>query len=80
MISQVLTGIQLSYLLELKNQSTDLRNQTMALENQAAADRLNEMMLQYTRESVDDNTTVKLITVFSLVYLPASFIAVSKCK
>ncbi|GAB7347542.1 hypothetical protein MBLNU459_g4435t1 [Dothideomycetes sp. NU459] len=72
----------LSSLLELKNQSVDLRNQTMALENQAAAlenqaaaDRLNEMMLKYTRESVDDNTTVKLITVFTLVYLPASFIA-----
>lgn len=74
-----LTRDQLSYLLGLKNQSMDLRNQTMALKGQADADRLNVMMLNYTRESVDDNTTVKLITVFSLVYLPGSFIAVSTC-
>jgi len=34
-------------------------------------------MLALTQETVDDNATVRVITIFSLIYLPASFVAVS---
>lgn len=34
-------------------------------------------ILRLTQEGVDDNATVKVITVFTLIYLPASFVAVS---
>lgn len=33
-------------------------------------------MLGLTRESVDDSTTVRVVGVVSLIYLPATFIAV----
>ncbi|KAF2136180.1 uncharacterized protein K452DRAFT_322602 [Aplosporella prunicola CBS 121167] len=46
------------------------------LRNQAMADKTNSHMLQLTREGVDDNATVRVITVFTLIYLPATFIAV----
>lgn len=47
------------------------------LRNQQVSDEINRGMLQLTREGVDDNATVRVITVFTLIYLPASFIAVS---
>lgn len=45
------------------------------LRNQSASDKLNNHMLALTQETVDDNATVRVITVFSLIYLPASFVA-----
>lgn len=33
-------------------------------------------MLRLTQESVDDNATVRVITICTLIYLPASFMAV----
>lgn len=60
----MLTLLKLSNLLDLRNQAT--------------SDKTNCHMLQLTREGVDDNATVRVITVFTLIYLPASFIAVSK--
>ncbi|KAF2837145.1 hypothetical protein M501DRAFT_995677 [Patellaria atrata CBS 101060] len=47
------------------------------LQNQAASDKLDNHMLKLTRESVDDNATVRVITFVTLIYLPASFMAVS---
>jgi Mg2+ and Co2+ transporter CorA len=45
------------------------------LQNQGNSGRISSRMLHLTRESVDDNATVKVITVCTLVYLPASFMA-----
>ena len=45
------------------------------LQNQANSDRISTRMLRLTRESVDDNVTVRVITVCTLIYLPASFMA-----
>ena len=33
-------------------------------------------MLSLTQDSVDDSATVRVVTVVTLVYLPASFVAV----
>ena len=55
--------MQIAYALDTKNQ------------DHAAT--LNELMADLTTESVDDNATVTLITVFSLIYLPGSFVGVS---
>ncbi|KAF7502289.1 hypothetical protein GJ744_006168 [Endocarpon pusillum] len=41
---------------------------------QDAAAKLNEHIAGLTTETMDDNATVKLITVFSLIYLPGSFV------
>jgi hypothetical protein len=54
---------QLAQLLDLKNQDT--------------ADKINSNMLRLTEETVEDNATVKVITFFTLLYLPASFVTVS---
>ncbi|KAL2035133.1 hypothetical protein VTO58DRAFT_101050 [Aureobasidium pullulans] len=53
----------------------ELRNQSIELKNQRTAEETNRLMLRLNLKSVDDNTTVKLITIFTLVYLPASFVA-----
>lgn len=46
------------------------------MQSKESSDQINKHMLQLTRESVDDNATVKVITVCTLIYLPASFTAV----
>jgi hypothetical protein len=45
--------------------------------NQANSREISTRILRLTQEGVDDNATVKVITVFTLIYLPASFMAVS---
>lgn len=45
--------------------------------NQFNSRQISEQILDLTHESVEDNATVKVITVFTLIYLPASFMAVS---
>lgn len=47
--------------------------------NQTNSREISTRILGLTQEGVDDNATVKVITVFSLIYLPASFMAVSRC-
>jgi hypothetical protein len=44
--------------------------------NQANSREISTRILGLTQEGVDDNATVKVITVFTLIYLPASFMAV----
>jgi hypothetical protein len=61
---QQLTFMQIAYALDTKNQD--------------AAAVLNGHMANLTTETMDDNATVKLITVFSLIYLPGSFVGVSR--
>ncbi|OAG25013.1 hypothetical protein CC77DRAFT_297181 [Alternaria alternata] len=43
--------------------------------NQANSREISTRILRLTQEGVDDNATVKVITVFTLIYLPASFVA-----
>jgi hypothetical protein len=45
--------------------------------NQTNSREISTRILRLTQEGVDDNATVKVITVFTLIYLPASFMAVS---
>jgi len=45
------------------------------IENQANSREISTRILRLTQEGVDDNATVKVITVFTLIYLPASFMA-----
>jgi hypothetical protein len=45
--------------------------------NQANSREISTRILHLTQEGVDDNATVRVITVFTLIYLPASFMAVS---
>jgi hypothetical protein len=45
--------------------------------NQANSREISTRILGLTQGGVDDNATVKVITVFTLIYLPASFMAVS---
>jgi len=59
----LLTRLQLTNLLDI--------------ENQVNSREISTRILRLTQEGVDDNATVKVITVFTLIYLPASFMAVS---
>jgi Mg2+ and Co2+ transporter CorA len=52
---------------------------TLELKNQKELAKINNNLLSLQRESVDDNETVKVITVLTLIYLPGSFVAVSLC-
>jgi hypothetical protein len=47
------------------------------LKSQATAVKINRNIWSLTKDSVDDNATVRLVTIVTLIYLPASFVAVS---
>ena|SRR5436305_9565177 len=49
----------------------------MSLKNQKTAGEINTHMLDLTRDNLDESATVRTVTFVTLVYLPASFIAVS---
>lgn len=48
----------------------------LSLRIQATALGINNNMLSLTQDTVDDSATVRVVTVVTLVYLPASFVAV----
>jgi len=54
----------------------DLLADTLNLKNQDESAELNHHLYNLTRDTVDDSTTVRVITFVTLIYLPASFIAV----
>lgn len=54
--------MQLSVALGLKNQDTTVG--------------INDKMLRLTNEAFDDNATVMVVTLVTLIYLPASFVSV----
>ena len=37
---------------------------------------INDKMLRLTNDTVDDSATVRVVTLVTLIYLPASFVAV----
>jgi hypothetical protein len=53
---------------------------SVGIKNQVNAQTQNELMLRINRVMVRDSTSIKVITVVTLVYLPASFAAVSLRK
>lgn len=48
------------------------------LKSQATAKEINDNILELTKDTVDDSATVRVVTLVTLIYLPASFVAVSK--
>ncbi len=49
---------------------------TLDLNSQGTARDINDNMLRLTKDTVDDSAAVKIVTLVTLVYLPASFVAV----
>lgn len=49
----------------------------MVLRAQATTADINDRALLLTKESIEDNSVVKLATLATLFYLPGSFVAVS---
>lgn len=47
----------------------------MNLKNQKTAEMINYVMLRLTRETMDDNVTIYVITLVTLIYLPSQWIA-----
>ncbi|KAE8147188.1 hypothetical protein BDV25DRAFT_143006 [Aspergillus avenaceus] len=54
---------------------SDLLAVALNLKNQAVANEINNRMLKLTNESFDDNATVRVVTLVTLIYLPASFVS-----
>lgn len=47
------------------------------IKNQRIAAEMNEHMLKLTEDTVDDSSTVRVVTLVTLVYLPSSYVGVS---
>ncbi|KAF8244930.1 hypothetical protein K440DRAFT_557560, partial [Wilcoxina mikolae CBS 423.85] len=54
---------------------TDQLADALNLKNQETAASVNGHMLMLTRDTVDDSATVRVVTLVTLIYLPASFVA-----
>lgn len=52
-------------------------NQTVTIDINNKMLDLNNKLLKLTDESLDGNTTVRIVTLVTLIYLPASFVSVS---
>ncbi|KAL5363349.1 hypothetical protein BJX96DRAFT_177989 [Aspergillus floccosus] len=52
-----------------------LENQALALESQSVTIDINNKMLKLTTQSFDENITVRVVTLVTLIYLPASFVS-----
>ncbi|PWY96716.1 hypothetical protein BO94DRAFT_592680 [Aspergillus sclerotioniger CBS 115572] len=62
--------------LERKAQGiSDLLAVALSQRNQAVIIDINQSMLKLTDEGFDDNATVKVVTLVTLIYLPASFVS-----
>ena len=60
-----------SKMLDVNNRMVDL-NQSML--------EANKQLLQLGNKNFDDNATVKIVTLVTLIYLPASLVSVSKTQ
>ncbi|KAF9892111.1 hypothetical protein FE257_002517 [Aspergillus nanangensis] len=62
--------------LEKKVQGiSDLLAVALTLQNQTVTIGINNKMLKLTNESFDENATIKVVTLVTLIYLPASFVS-----
>jgi hypothetical protein len=57
-----------SQMLDLNNRMVDLNNRMLTA---------NEQLLRLGNKNFDDNATVKVVTILTLIYLPASLVSVS---
>lgn len=61
--------------LNLKNQSAAAKSQKTAADNQAVATEISKGVYALTLDSVDDSAIARTVTLATLIYLPASFVA-----
>ncbi|KAB8228804.1 uncharacterized protein BDW43DRAFT_290008 [Aspergillus alliaceus] len=54
---------------------SDLLAVALNLKGQTVANEINNKMLKLTSETFDDNATVRVVTLVTLIYLPASFVS-----
>ncbi|KAE8417534.1 hypothetical protein BDV36DRAFT_283721 [Aspergillus pseudocaelatus] len=54
---------------------SDLMAVALNLKGQTVANEINDKMLQLTSEAFEDNATVRVVTLVTLIYLPASFVS-----
>ncbi|KAB8208458.1 hypothetical protein BDV34DRAFT_233333 [Aspergillus parasiticus] len=54
---------------------SDLLAVALNLKGQTVANEINDKMLQLTSEAFEDNATVRVVTLVTLIYLPASFVS-----
>ncbi|KAL2844546.1 hypothetical protein BJY01DRAFT_263842 [Aspergillus pseudoustus] len=54
---------------------SDLLAVAVTVENQAVTIDINNKMLALTNKSLDENATVRIVTLVTLIYLPASFVS-----
>ena len=59
----------------MTNQMLDLNNRMVELNNRML--NANQQLLELGTKSFDDNATVKVVTILTLIYLPASLVSVS---
>jgi len=50
---------------------------SIGINNQLTAQKQNELMIKMAQTTVNDSECIKIITIVTLLYLPASFVAVS---
>lgn len=68
------TTLGLNY--RMTSQILDLNNRMVELNNRMLYS--NEQLLRLGTRNFDDNATVKVVTILTLVYLPASLVSVRK--
>ncbi|KAH8699081.1 hypothetical protein BGW36DRAFT_449225 [Talaromyces proteolyticus] len=65
-----------SFLQSRAARTAELIADTLTFKNSYSAQSQNDYMLKLTMSTVDDSTTVRVITIVTLIYLPATFTAV----
>ncbi len=68
------------YLRDKIRGTAELLSDTLNLKHQKIAQSISENTLALTNAAVKDSATIRVITVVTLLYLPASFVAVSSSK
>lgn len=63
--------------LNVKNQNAAAKVQKFAADNQAVNTEISKGVYALAMDSVDDSTIARIVTLATLIYLPASFVAVS---
>ncbi|KAF2728267.1 hypothetical protein EJ04DRAFT_569647 [Polyplosphaeria fusca] len=63
------------YVENLAEALEDMLTNVIDLQNREDSGRISSRILLLTRKSVDDNATVRVVTICTLIYLPASFMA-----
>ena len=68
------------YLRDKIRGTAELLSETLNLKHQKIAQSISENTLALTNAAVKDSATIRVITVVTLLYLPATFVAVSSSK